>query len=175
MVFPIRPLTGILYISAFRYRAFEPCRSFFLCRFGCVGRGNIFSFLERFILRFDFFGLYLQSRNESKRFPLRRFAEIAQLVEHNLAKVGVASSSLVFRSEVLFEGPFLLGKVTCIEAKILYVNVFNMPRTEPNLFELCRGEKTCMKMNDVLDCFVFCYGKRVPIKASCSYAPNCGT
>ena len=27
-----------------------------------------------------------------------RFAEIAQLVEHNLAKVGVASSSLVFRS-----------------------------------------------------------------------------
>ena len=31
-------------------------------------------------------GLYLQN------------AEIAQLVEHNLAKVGVASSSLVFRS-----------------------------------------------------------------------------
>ncbi len=27
------------------------------------------------------------------------FAEIAQLVEHNLAKVGVASSSLVFRSK----------------------------------------------------------------------------
>ena len=27
------------------------------------------------------------------------FAEIAQLVEHNLAKVRVASSSLVFRSE----------------------------------------------------------------------------
>ena len=29
-----------------------------------------------------------------------RPAEIAQLVEHNLAKVGVASSSLVFRSLV---------------------------------------------------------------------------
>ena len=29
------------------------------------------------------------------------FAEIAQLVEHNLAKVGVASSSLVFRSKSL--------------------------------------------------------------------------
>ncbi len=29
------------------------------------------------------------------------FAEIAQLVEHNLAKVGVASSSLVFRSMAL--------------------------------------------------------------------------
>ena len=28
----------------------------------------------------------------------RANAEIAQLVEHNLAKVGVASSSLVFRS-----------------------------------------------------------------------------
>ena len=27
-------------------------------------------------------------------------AEIAQLVEHNLAKVGVASSSLVFRSQL---------------------------------------------------------------------------
>ncbi len=27
------------------------------------------------------------------------FAEIAQLVEHDLAKVGVASSSLVFRSK----------------------------------------------------------------------------
>ena len=30
--------------------------------------------------------------------PLHLTAEIAQLVEHNLAKVGVASSSLVFRS-----------------------------------------------------------------------------
>ena len=30
-----------------------------------------------------------------------RNAEIAQLVEHNLAKVGVASSSLVFRSKVI--------------------------------------------------------------------------
>ena len=29
------------------------------------------------------------------------YAEIAQLVEHNLAKVGVASSSLVFRSNPL--------------------------------------------------------------------------
>ena len=30
---------------------------------------------------------------------VRESAEIAQLVEHNLAKVGVASSSLVFRSK----------------------------------------------------------------------------
>ena len=34
--------------------------------------------------------------------PLHLFAEIAQLVEHNLAKVGVASSSLVFRSHNTF-------------------------------------------------------------------------
>ena len=32
-------------------------------------------------------------------FPFGKYAEIAQLVEHNLAKVGVASSSLVFRSK----------------------------------------------------------------------------
>ena len=30
-----------------------------------------------------------------------RYAEIAQLVEHNLAKVGVASSSLVFFERLL--------------------------------------------------------------------------
>ena len=30
----------------------------------------------------------------------QNFAEIAQLVEHDLAKVGVASSSLVFRSDI---------------------------------------------------------------------------
>ncbi len=36
-------------------------------------------------------------------------AEIAQLVEHNLAKVGVASSSLVFRSqEVVRNGNLFL-------------------------------------------------------------------
>ena len=32
--------------------------------------------------------------------PLKQKAEVAQLVEHNLAKVGVASSSLVSRSKV---------------------------------------------------------------------------
>ena len=31
--------------------------------------------------------------------PFGKYAEIAQLVEHNLAKVRVASSSLVFRSK----------------------------------------------------------------------------
>ena len=39
--------------------------------------------------------LHIRKSNGFKNF----FAEIAQLVEHNLAKVGVASSSLVFRSQ----------------------------------------------------------------------------
>ena len=38
-----------------------------------------------------------------------RIAEIAQLVEHNLAKVGVASSSLVFRSHILRRAPLSPG------------------------------------------------------------------
>ena len=44
--------------------------------------------------------LPLQSQNQN--------AEIAQLVEHDLAKVGVASSSLVFRSKGfrIFRDPF---------------------------------------------------------------------
>ena len=42
------------------------------------------------------FSLPLHSQSGSRM----AIAEIAQLVEHNLAKVGVASSSLVFRSEI---------------------------------------------------------------------------
>ncbi len=50
------------------------------------------------------------------RFPSRapmKHAEIAQLVEHDLAKVGVASSSLVFRSKGFrnIRDPF------CVEAR----------------------------------------------------------
>ena len=36
-------------------------------------------------------------------------AEIAQLVEHNLAKVGVASSSLVFRSKQKADNQTIIG------------------------------------------------------------------
>ena len=44
--------------------------------------------------------LYLCTRNPIERVAgSKHNAEIAQLVEHNLAKVGVASSSLVFRSK----------------------------------------------------------------------------
>ena len=42
--------------------------------------------------------LPLHSLNETHGASVEKNAEIAQLVEHNLAKVGVASSSLVFRS-----------------------------------------------------------------------------
>ena len=43
--------------------------------------------------------LYLCTRNQVILMASsKNTAEIAQLVEHNLAKVGVASSSLVFRS-----------------------------------------------------------------------------
>ncbi len=43
--------------------------------------------------------LYLCTRNPIETVASSKHnAEIAQLVEHNLAKVGVASSSLVFRS-----------------------------------------------------------------------------
>ena len=38
---------------------------------------------------------------QTARRSLTNFAEIAQLVERNLAKVEVASSSLVFRSQVI--------------------------------------------------------------------------
>ena len=38
-------------------------------------------------------------QSQTKQTQFQRHAEVAQLVEHNLAKVGVASSSLVFRSK----------------------------------------------------------------------------
>ena len=38
-------------------------------------------------------------KTKAKTLDRQQTAEIAQLVEHNLAKVGVASSSLVFRSK----------------------------------------------------------------------------
>ena len=51
-------------------------------------------------------------------------AEIAQLVEHNLAKVGVASSSLVFRSMQihpgLMTGIFLLPGKPCRKETVLF-------------------------------------------------------
>ena len=52
-----------------------------------------------FFWRYNFL-LYLCTRNQLEMVASSKHpAEIAQLVEHNLAKVGVASSSLVFRSK----------------------------------------------------------------------------
>ena len=45
-------------------------------------------------------GTWLCRAQPRKPKIVKQFAEIAQLVEHNLAKVRVASSSLVFRSQV---------------------------------------------------------------------------
>ena len=52
----------------------------------------------------DFFKIFTEkfgSKEKMRTFaiPFGKYAEIAQLVEHNLAKVRVASSSLVFRSK----------------------------------------------------------------------------
>ena len=74
-----------------------------------VGRSfAAFRIFSSKILECYFFLLYLQSRSESV--SPRCFAEIAQLVEHNLAKVGVASSSLVFRSRGPFRRTFFVGR-----------------------------------------------------------------
>ncbi len=43
---------------------------------------------------------------------LKNFAEIAQLVEHDLAKVGVASSSLVFRSREVIRNDDLFSYIS---------------------------------------------------------------
>ena len=46
-----------------------------------------------------FFNSFLFSKKKSISFAFQNVAKVAQLVEHNLAKVRVASSSLVFRSK----------------------------------------------------------------------------
>ena len=56
----------------------------------------------------------------------KHIAEIAQLVEHNLAKVGVASSSLVFRS----------GNQQLTEMKLL---IFCLPAAGKRQKRLSRG------------------------------------
>jgi hypothetical protein len=48
--------------------------------------------------------MYLCRAIETNEFQKLLIAEVAQLVEHDLAKVGVASSSLVFRSKARLIG-----------------------------------------------------------------------
>jgi hypothetical protein len=61
-----------------------------------IGNLGFAFFLAGFCFFMDM-PLYLHSQSKSGRFL--KYAEVAQLVEHDLAKVGVAGSSLVFRSE----------------------------------------------------------------------------
>ena len=62
--------------------------------------------------------------------PLHLFAEIAQLVEHNLAKVGVASSSLVFRSisdgipAIGLPSFFFFAQQHCLIPPYLLMNIY---------------------------------------------------
>ena len=69
-------------------------------------------------------------------------AEIAQLVEHNLAKVGVASSSLVFRSktkevsrnaDLLFEKITRRGSIICQSSLCTRSAFLFLPYHEHNL------------------------------------------
>ena len=64
-------------------------------------------FFCRIVCRFQNYA-YLCNRNRETKID----AEIAQLVEHNLAKVGVASSSLVFRSIIDETNPEVSG-ISC--------------------------------------------------------------
>ena len=76
--------------------------------------------------------LILPSRDKKPQILQAKFAEIAQLVEHDLAKVGVASSSLVFRSkffERIKAAKFCNGSQG---------GLFGAVRAVPNLFEQCR-------------------------------------
>ena len=76
------------------------CREFILCRAAA-----------KFSAKFEKFCGNSQN--------LKNFAEIAQLVEHDLAKVGVASSSLVFRSrEVIRNGDLFSYISMCCSALV---------------------------------------------------------
>ncbi len=62
-------------------------------------------------------------------------AEVAQLVEHDLAKVGVASSSLVFRSKKLwiyFRASFFL------EIDVSFLFLFSTWKNILILFQMCQ-------------------------------------
>ena len=60
------------------------------------------------------------------------FAEIAQLVEHNLAKVRVASSSLVFRSFLCFVKETEIP-ASFMLAGIFYFRIYSFFRVNPSI------------------------------------------
>ena len=55
-------------------------------------------FFSNFLAQYIFLPYICTHKTNKGGAKFLKNAEIAQLVEHNLAKVGVASSSLVFRS-----------------------------------------------------------------------------
>ena len=61
--------------------------------------------------------IYLCPRKTPRRGGRRQIAEIAQLVERNLAKVEVAGPSPVFRSEVLRRRTFFVGRDCAIRSE----------------------------------------------------------
>ena len=64
------------------------------------------------------FLIMLAESKKSVFLPPISQAEVAQLVEHNLAKVGVASSSLVFRSNAVETSQ--CGVSTCFYNSVFY-------------------------------------------------------
>ncbi len=63
-------------------------------------RSLIFDFFDNFFLQILVsFKKLLSLHSQSEGIALKKYAEVAQLVEHNLAKVGVARSNRVFCSE----------------------------------------------------------------------------
>ena len=63
-----------------------------------------------FLAQFAFLPIFaLRKREKSKsRCGVLKIAKVAQLVEHDLAKVGVASSNLVFRSNPFHKKGFIV-------------------------------------------------------------------
>ena len=68
-------------------------------------------------------------------------AEVAQLVEHNLAKVGVASPSLVFRSKA--------------RSSVIWLSFFVLPDTTSPLQVLMTNNPHWMLKGRLLDRYVF--------------------
>ena len=76
---------------------------------------------------------------QTKFLKHQSFAEIAQLVEHNLAKVGVAGPSPVFRSNVLITGSAMFP--ICPGGGIGRRARFRCVCREACRFESCSGHK----------------------------------
>ena len=79
----------------------------------------------------------LQLCGFKSRFEYYKYAEVAQLVEHNLAKVRVASSSLVFRSHFFEIMKLSFAQVAeLVDAHVSGACVFSTCR-----FESCLGHR----------------------------------